>query len=644
MSHEHHHGGGGAAVAEGQPRVVIVGSPNAGKTTLFNGLTGLRAKTGNYPGVTVARYQGVLETPSGAVVIEDLPGTYSLDPISPDEQIVAEVLEDRDGVDAVVVVIDATNLRRGLGLLAQVQQAGLPTAIVLSFVDELIRRGGNVDHEALGRAVGARVLPIVAGERRGTRALTEAVAERVAWPRPMVPPPTEPSQVVAWADSVLASARFQPADPCSRTARADAVLLHPLWGTLIFFVAMLLFFQTIFQAAAPLQGGIEAGFAWLAELVRGVVPIGWLASFLADALLGGVGAVVVFVPQIALLFVLISLLEGSGYLSRAAYLLDRVMAGIGLEGRAFVALLSSLACAIPGIMATRTLPSAKDRIATMLAAPLMTCSARLPVYVLLIGMLVPRDMRVGPLGVQGLVMFGLYILGALSAMGTAWFFKTIIGRKGVALPFYLEMPSYRMPRLQSVAIAVFDACRAFLRKVTSIILVTTIVMWALLSLPLRSGPELQAAGVDPADAVAVQSYVIDHSAAAAIGHAIAPVFEPLGFDWRVNVGVLSSLAAREVFVSTMGQIASASDPEDPASALSAMTHDSGPQAGEPVFTGPTTVALLVFFVYALQCMSTIGAMRRETGGWLWPAVAFVYMGGLAWVMSFLARSLAGIWL
>lgn len=644
MSHEHHHGGGGAAVAVEDPRVVIVGSPNAGKTTLFNGLTGLRAKTGNYPGVTVARYHGLLRTPSGPVVVEDLPGTYSLDPISPDEQIVAEVLDDADAVEAVVVVIDATNLRRGLGLLAQVQQAGRPTAIVLSFVDELVRRGGNVDHEALGRAVGSRVLPIVAGERRGTRALAEAIAERDTWPGPMVPPPTDPAQVVAWADSVLASARFRPADPCSRTARADAILLHPVWGTLIFFAAMVLFFQTIFQVAAPLQDAIEGGFGLLADLVRSAVPVGWLASLLADALLGGVGAVVVFVPQIALLFVLISLLEGSGYLSRAAYLLDRVMAGIGLEGRAFVALLSSLACAIPGIMATRTLPSAKDRIATMLAAPLMTCSARLPVYVLLIGMLVPRDLRIGPLGVQGLVMFGLYVLGASSAMLTAWFFKAIIGRKGVALPFYLEMPSYRMPRPGSVAFAVWDACRAFLRKVTSIILVTTAVMWALLNLPLHSDGELRAAGVDPLDAVAVQTYVIDHSAAAAIGHTIAPLFEPLGFDWRVNVGVLSSLAAREVFVSTMGQIASASDPESPMTALAAMRHDSGPHAGEPVFTGPTTVALLVFFVYALQCMSTIGAMRRETGGWRWPLVAFGYMGTLAWVMAFLARSLVGLWL
>ncbi|HMR48104.1 MAG TPA: ferrous iron transporter B [Arachnia sp.] len=648
MTHEHHHGGGGAAVKEGLPRIAIVGSPNAGKTTLFNGLTGLRAKTGNYPGVTVSRYEGELETPGGAVAVEDLPGTYSLDPISPDEQLVADMIEQAqsgcDPIEALIVVIDATNLRRGLGLLAQVQQAGLPTLVVLSFVDELIRRGGNVDHQALGRAVGARVLPIVAGEKRGVKALAEAVAERASWPTPVVPPPHEPDEVTAWASSVLASAHYRPADPDSRTGKIDRFLLHPVSGTLVFFFSMLVFFQIIFTVAAPLQGWIEELFAWLGEVSRTAIPIGWLSSFVADALIGGVGGVLVFLPQIALLFVLISLLEGTGYLSRAAYLMDRVMASAGLEGRAFVALLSSVACAIPGIMATRTLPSARDRLATMMAAPLMTCSARLPVYVLLIGMLVPSDARVGPLGLQGLIMFGLYLLGAASAMAAAWAVKTFIGRRSLPLPFYLEMPSYRMPKLRTVGISVWDACKAFLKKVTSIIMVTTIVLWGLLNLPVRSTAELVAAGIDPTDEVAVQTYVIDNSAAAAVGRAVSPVFEPLGFDWRVNVGVMSSLAAREVFVSTMGQIASATDPEAPADALAAMTHESGPHAGEPVFTPPTMIALLVFFVYAMQCMATLGAMRRETGGWKWPVIAFGYMSVLAWVMAFAARSIAGIWL
>lgn len=643
MSHPHHHGGGAPVAAPtGAPRIALVGSPNAGKTTLFNGLTGLRAKTGNYPGVTVSRYEGRVDTDSGPIVVEDLPGTYSLDPISPDEEIVAQVLDEAAELAGVVVVVDATNLRRGLGLVAQVQQAALPTVVVLTFVDELLRRGGRVDPERLGRALGVTVLPVVAGERRGVESLRRVLAGPSLWPTPPVLPPTAPDEVVGWAQSVLAAGHFAPPDPDSRTGRLDGVLLHPLWGTLIFFATMFAFFQTIFAVAAPLQGLIEEAFAWLGELARSSIPVEWLGRFVADAILAGVGGVLVFLPQIALLFVLISLLEGSGYLSRAAYLMDRVMASAGLEGRAFVALLSSMACAIPGIMATRTLPSAKDRLATMMAAPLMTCSARLPVYVLLIGMLVPSDVRWGPVGAQGAIMFGLYLLGAASAMTSAWFWKRIVGRSGMGLPFYMEMPSYRLPRLRTVLISVWDACAAFLRKITSIILVTTVILWGLLNLPLRGDTELVAAGVDPADSVAVTAYTLDHSAAAAVGRAIAPVFEPLGFDWRVNVGVISSLAAREVFVSTMGQVAAATDPENPTAALKDMTHTHGPRAGEKVFTPPTIAALLVFFVYAMQCMSTLAVMRRETGTWRWPLIAFAHLGVVAWLMALLAHTIVGV--
>lgn len=638
----HHHGPTPALTPVGAPRIALVGSPNAGKTTLFNGLTGLRAKTGNYPGVTVARYEGAVETAAGPVVVEDLPGTYSLDPISPDEEVVAAVLQEADQLAGLLVVVDATNLRRGLGFLAQVQQAGLPTAVVLTFVDELVRRGGRVDAAALARALGVSVLPVVAGERRGVEALREVIADPGSWPSPPLAPPTDPEEVTGWAKSVLRSAHFTPPDPDSRTGRLDGVLLHPVWGTLIFFLTMFLFFQTIFVVAAPLQGWIEAAFTWLGDVARESIPVRWLASLVADALLAGVGGVLVFLPQIALLFVLISLLEGSGYLSRAAYLMDRIMATAGLEGRAFVALLSSMACAIPGIMATRTLPSARDRIATMMAAPLMTCSARLPVYVLLIGMLVPPTLGWGPVSAQGAILFGLYLLGAASAMTSAWFFKRVIGRSAAGLPFYMEMPSYRWPRLRTVLISVWDACRAFLRKVTSIILLTTVVLWALLNLPLRGEAELQSAGVNPADEVAVAAYVLDNSVAADVGRAVGPVFEPLGFDWRVNVGVISSLAAREVFVSTLGQVASASDPENPGDVLASMTHQDGPRAGERVFTPPTIAALLVFFVYALQCMSTLAVMRRETGTWRWPLIAFAYLGVTAWVMAWIAQALVGV--
>ncbi|RRD47582.1 ferrous iron transporter B [Arachnia propionica] len=633
------------AVGTAQRRFVLVGSPNCGKTTLFNALTGLRAKTGNYPGVTVSRYEGRHKHGDVDVMIEDLPGTYSLDAISPDEEVVARTLADGTAVDQPIdghiVLIDSTQLRRGLGLLAQVQQIPRPTLVVLTFTDELARRGGSIDVEALSRAIGARVVPVAAGEKRGVAALSQALAEVDQWPAPVVAPPTDPEEVTAWTTSILETAKHRAPGTDERTQRIDAVLLHPIWGTLVFFVTMFAFFQVIFTVAAPIQEAFEGSMVWLGDIARENIPIDWLASLVADGIFAGVGGVVVFLPQIALLFLLISLLEGSGYLSRAAFLMDRVMGMAGLEGRAFVALLSSMACAIPGIMATRTLPSAKDRIATMMGAPLMTCSARLPVYVLLIGMLVPEDLKWGPFGAQGAIMFALYLLGAVSAMVAAWVFKRIVGRGGRTLPFYMEMPSYRLPSVRTVLLAVWDACKAFLRKVTGIIMLTTIALWALLSFPMHSEETMTAAGVDVADEAAVTAYTLDNSYAAAVGRFVSPVFEPLGFDWRVNVGVLSSLAAREVVVSTMGQLAAAEDPEDPGAALEQFTHSDGPHAGEPVFTPGTIAALLVFFVYALQCASTLGVMRRETGTWRWSVIAFGYMSVLAWGMAFLAKLIVG---
>ena len=645
MSH-HGHGSGIASASKAHRilRFVLVGSPNCGKTTLFNALTGLRAKTGNYPGVTVSRYEGVHKLGDVEVIIEDLPGTYSLDPISPDEEVVTEVLDAGESVHSPisghVVLMDATQLRRGLGMLAQVQQRERPTIAVLTFTDELARRGGSVDVDALSRAVGVRVIPVVSGDKRGVEVLSKAFAEVDSWSSPVVPPPTGHEEVAAWADSVLESANYRAPDVDERTRRIDKVLLHPLWGTLVFFATMYAFFQIIFTVAAPINDAFEGFFVWLGGVAKDMIPIDWLGSLIGDGIFAGVGAVVAFIPQIALLFLMIALLEGSGYLSRAAFLMDRVMGMAGLEGRAFVALLSSVACAIPGIMATRTLPSAKDRIATMMGAPLMTCSARLPVYTLLIGIMVPGDLFWGPFQAQGTIMFGLYLLGAISAMIAAWVFKRIVGRGATQLPFYMEMPSYRLPSARSVIIAVWDACKAFLRKVAGIIMVVTIVLWGLLNFPAHSEDAMTAAGVDVGDEAAVTAYTLDNSYAATIGRAVSPVFDPLGFDWRINIGVLSSLAAREVVVATLGQVASAEDPEDPSEALEQMTYTDGPHAGEPVFTAPTVTALLLFFVYALQCASTLGVLRRETGTWRWPIIAFVYMGGLAWVMAFLGSGIA----
>jgi ferrous iron transport protein B len=646
VSHDHgggcHDDPGGAVVLSGQPRVALVGSPNAGKTSVFNALTGLHAKTGNYPGVTVSRYLGTARVGDGRLLLEDLPGTYSLDAISADEQITVAVLDgsrqDLDRPDAVLAVLDATTLRRSLPFLAQVLARGLPTCLVVTFTDELARRGGMLDVDRLAQALGIPVLAVIGHRGGGLPELRRTLAGWRSWSTSPLPPPDDPAELDAWTASVLSFAGYRCGQQDRITQRIDAVLLHPVAGTVVFFAVMLVFFQTIFTLAAPLQGWVEAAFGWLAGWVSAHLRVGWLAGLLADGIIGGVGGVLVFVPQILLLFLLVALLEGVGYMSRAAFLMDRVMARAGLEGRAFVALLSSVACAIPGIMATRTLPSTRDRLATMMAAPLMTCSARLPVYVLLIGILVHPAAKAGPFGVQGLVMFGLYLLGAVCAMTAAWTFKKLGNRHQLVIPFYMEMPPYRLPSARSVLLAMGDSARAFLRKCSTIILTTTVILWLLLNLPAVSDRQLAAAGIDRGDDTAVAAYVIDHSYAADLGRAVTPVFAPLGFDWRINIGILSAQAARETFVATLGQVAATTDPDDPARSLTAMTRTDGPRRGEPLFTTGTIAALLVYFAFALQCMATIGVLRRETGTWRWPFIAFTYLTGLAWVMAFLTHT------
>ena len=646
MSASCHDAAGSDASLTGVPRIALVGAPNSGKTSVFNGLTGLRAKTGNYPGVTVSRFVGTSRTGRHRHVIEDLPGTYSLEPISPDEQITVDVLDGRlegaDRPDALLVVVDATTLRRSLGFLAQVLARGLPACVVVTFTDELARRQGRLDVDAFAQALGVPVLPVVGHRGLGIAQLREQLTTWRTWQAPAVAPPTDPGEQDAWAESVLAFADYRPPERHRVTRRVDAVLLHPLWGTVVFFTVMALFFQTVFTLAAPMQGRVETLFAWLSGQVHTHVGNPWLSGLLGDALIGGVGGVLVFVPQIVLLFLLLALLEGVGYLARAAFLMDRVMARFGLEGRAFVALLSSFACAIPGILATRTLPSAKDRLATMMAAPLMTCSARLPVYVLLIGLLVDPSATLGPFGAQGLVMFGLYLLGAVSAMLAAWSFKKLGDRHGQPVPFFMELPPYRLPAPGAVLAAMWSSAHAFLRKCSTVIVATSVVLWLLLNLPLHGDAQQRAAGVDTTDSVAVSAYTVDHSYAAGLGRLVAPVFDPLGFDWRINVGVLSAQGARETFVATLGQVAAAEDPEAPDQALQAMTYPDGPRAGEPVFTAPTIAALLVYFVYALQCMATVAVLRRETGTWRWPLIAFTYLTVLAWLMAYLARTVTAV--
>lgn len=633
-----------AATLAGMRRIALLGNPNAGKSTLFNALSGLNAKVANYPGVTVSKTIGSLKVAGQNLLLEDLPGCYSLEAISPDEQVVADTLdiESVDRPDGLLVVMDATSLERSLGLLAQAQQLGLPIMAVLTFSDELVRRSGSLDPVRLASAVGVPVMTVTQGNRVQLDELKHALTKLNNWSVPVIPPPADDGpHLRSWIASVLDAAGYQhPADD-QRTQRIDSILLHPVVGTVIFILTMIVFFQVIFIVAAPLQDAIETFFGWLAGLVRAKIGIDWLAALIADGVIGGAGSVLVFLPQIGLLFAMIALLESTGYMSRVAFLMDRVMGYIGLEGRAFVAMLSSLACAVPGIMSTRTLPSSRDRIATMMTAPLMTCSARLPVYTILIAMLVPQDARVGFLGLQGLVMFGMYLLGAAGTMAAAWVFKRLLGGKGPALPFYMEMPSYRLPKLGEIVRAIWEACAGFVRRVGGIILVLSMAMWALLSLPLISSEQMASAGVDVADEVAVATYQIDHSAAAAVGKAVQPVFEPLGFDWRITVGLIGAMGAREVFVATLGQISSAEDPENPGVDLGQMVWLSGPHEGEPLFTAPATVALLVYFAFALQCTSTIAILRKESGSWKWPLIAFGYMTALAWITAFIAKLVVG---
>ena len=614
-----------AEALPGPLRLGLVGSPNSGKTTLFNALTGLRARVGNYPGVTVERREGACRLDDRETVVVDLPGAYSLDPVSPDEEVIGRVLDGELGEapNALVMVADACSLERSLLVLGQLLARETPACLVVTMVDELHARGGRLDLARLENALGVPVLGVVGHRGIGLGALREKLAHPENWPRPPVPPPSGAAERAAWADSVAQTALETRPGLHRLTDWVDRVVLHPVVGLLLFATVMVTFFQLIFAWAQPAMDAIDTGVGLLSGGVRATVPPGLFADFLADGLIAGVGAVVIFVPQIVLLFTLLYLLEDLGYMARAAFLVDRVMGRAGLDGRSFVSLLSSYACAVPGIMATRSIPSPRNRLVTILVAPLMTCSARLPVYALLIGAFVPATTVWGPLGLQGLVLLGLYLLGAVSALCAAALLKRTL-LQGDTLPFYMELPSYRVPPVRLVATQVWGSTSAFLRRAGTIILLVSVVLWVLLTFPRVEPP----AGVTGVDA---RRYALEHSLAGRAGHALEPVIAPLGFDWKIGVGLLASLAAREVIVSTLAQIYAATD--EGTSLRSALRGDVGPD-GQRVFTPATVASLLVFFVFALQCVSTLAVMRQETGSWRWPAFAFGSLLALAWTASF----------
>ncbi|MDE0909544.1 MAG: ferrous iron transporter B [Myxococcota bacterium] len=613
--------------------VALVGAPNTGKTTLFNALTGSRAKVGNYSGVTVERREGKIQKINNAVRLIDLPGTYSLNPETLDEQVVEDMLSGRlDGErkpDAILIVADATTLERGLGLVLQVLGAhpDSPVALVVTMIDELRARGGRINFDKLARKLGITVFPIVGNRGVGMDVLLRALEAPREWSSgSAIEIASTPTERFVQVDALWGEIQQKSLHRDERTDRIDRVLLHPVWGGVIFVTVMLFVFQSIFTWAAPAMDGIDSLFSELGRVSRTVMPPGLITDLWTDGILAGVGSVVIFLPQIIILFTLIHFLEDVGYMARAAFLVDRVMGWFGLQGRSFIVLLSCYACAVPGIMAARTIPNPRDRLATILVAPFMTCSARLPVYTLLIAAFVPSASIALGIGVQGLVMFGLYMLGALTAIVSAALLKATVVRGHVST-FYMELPPYRFPSPRLLASQVARSAKAFLRRAGSIVFVASLIVWALLNFP-------KADLIEGASEAAQAQANLEASFGAQIGKAIEPAIAPLGYDWKIGAGLVASFAAREIIVATLAQIYAVGDVEDFEGLRSALISDIDPRTGEPVFNLPVALSLLVFFVFALQCTSTIAVMARETGGWKWPMFALSYMLALAWGGAF----------
>lgn len=709
--------------------VALAGNPNSGKTTLFNQLTGLNQRVGNYPGVTVERRAGAATLAGKPARIIDLPGTYSLISRSRDEAIAFEVLTgraDEHKPDVVVLVVDASNLERNLYLGLSILEIGLPTVVALNMMDVAEAQGLHVDAAALTQALGVPVVPIVATTRRGLPELEAAIAQSAAEhpsPKPRAwrlddaaeaaiaqigralvqggsAPATAEGEAI-WLLSSLGTsnrgradedhlvlegplgevakeaqgaltgladfpakvieARYQEARSIAQatarrsrppardlTDRLDSVLLHPLGGPLVFLLVMALLFQSIFAWAEPLMNLIEGGVGLLQGALAGVLPEGALRDLLIDGAIGGAGNVIVFVPQIGILFAFLAILEDSGYLARAAFISDRLMARIGLHGRAFVPLLSGFACAIPAVMATRVIESRRDRLVTILVTPLVSCSARLPVYTLIIASLFASEERVFLVFSKGgLLMLSMYALSILVTIGAAFVLKRTI-LKSPTPPLVLELPPYRLPALSSVARRVVERCWVFIRDAGTVIMLLSIVLWAMLYFPreVELPPELaarQAAlGADTPEEVrtsvesAVRSERLRHSIAGRVGHLIEPAIAPLGFDWKIGIGLLASFAAREVFVSTMGLVYGVGDAADEESAplRERLQGERHPDTGRPVYTPLVGLALMIFFLLAAQCMSTVAIVRRETNSWRWPAFMVAGMTALAWIGAF----------
>lgn len=613
--------------------IALVGPPNSGKTTLFNALTGLRQKVANYPGVTVEKKEGRLKRHAGGPTIIDLPGLYSLNAHTPDEKVTREILLGESNhtprPSAMVIVLDGSMVERSLALASSLLALGIPCAVVLTMFDEIKARGGSIDPKRLSEELGVPVIPIVGHRGIGLSELRHQIGRFDRWPTPPAPRLNGARSRFEWAKAVLGRSLHTPLREDAFTAKIDRVVLHPVAGPVIFLAVMALFFQSIFTWAQPAMDLIGEACTAAGTRVGGFLPDGFLKGLVVNGVFEGVGSVISFLPQIMILFFLLFLLEDVGYMARAAFLMDRIMGWSGLQGRSFIALVSSYACAVPGIMAARTIPSPKDRLATILVAPFMTCSARLPVYALLIGAFIPATPVVGPINLQGLTLLGLYLLGSVSALIAARIFKSSL-LQGDIIPFYMELPPYRFPSLKSVGLAMLDRAKIFLKRAGRIILGVSLLVYLSMSI---SAPSLTET---PRPAA-----TLEESVAGRIGKALEPVFAPLGFDWRINIGLLSSLVAREVVVSTLSQIYAV---ETDAPLEQALVNGVDKKSGRPLMTVPAAISLMVFFVYALQCLSTIAVIRRETNSWRWPAFAFAYMFACAYAGAWLAyRAALAFW-